>query len=209
MEIKLTYFNFPFWRAEASRIALHLAEIPFEDIRPNREEFMAMKKSGALPYGQLPILEVECKVIAQSVSIARFCGKQAGLYPLNDDVDGARVDEIMDTATQITELLRPSMREKDPEKKLALRAELAETDFPKWLGFLEKRLTENPGEFFVSERMTIADLVIWRLSGWLNGGILDGVPANLLDAYPNLKTHYERIDGIPAIREWMDEHYGK
>ena len=209
MKIKLTYFNFPFWRAEASRIALHLADIPFEDIRPTRDEFREMKASGDLPYGQLPILEVEGRIIAQSVAIARFCGKQAGLYPINDDVDGARVDELMDTATQITELLRPSMRVSDAQEKMALRTELVKNDFPKWLGFLDKRLDNNGSDYFVTEKMTIADLVIWRLCGWLVDGVLDGVPTTILDEHTLLKAHYERMDSIPEIRAWMTENYGK
>ena len=39
MELRLTYFDFPFWRAEPIRIALQMAGIPFEDIRPNYQEF--------------------------------------------------------------------------------------------------------------------------------------------------------------------------
>ena len=77
--IRLTYFDFPFWRAEASRITLTTGGIAFEDIRPNRSEFMAMKSSGELPYGQLPVLDVDGERIAQSVAIARFCGIVSGL----------------------------------------------------------------------------------------------------------------------------------
>ena len=207
MHLKLTYFNFPFWRAEASRIALHLADIPFEDVRPTREEFTRMKQSGELPYGQLPVLEVEGKIIAQSVGIARFCGKVSGLYPTNDDVDAARVDELMETANQITGLFRSSMREKDQSKKLALRKKLAESDLPKWLGFLNARLSIESGDFFVTERLTIADLVIWRLCSWLCSGILDGIPASILDEHSALKKHHEMIDAIPEIREWMKTNY--
>jgi len=209
MNLKLTYFNFPFWRAEASRIALQLAEIPFEDVRPTREEFIKMKQTGELPYDQLPILEVEGKIIAQSVSIARFCGKISGLYPSNDDVDAARVDELMETANQITELFRSSMREKDQTKKLALRKNLAESELPKWLSFLNARLSVESGDFFVAERLTIADLVIWRLCSWLSGGILDGIPAAILNEHRALKRHHEMIDSIPQIREHMKTKYNQ
>jgi prostaglandin-H2 D-isomerase / glutathione transferase len=209
MKIRLTYFNFPFWRAEASRLALHLGNIPFEDIRPTREEFMQMKASGDLPYGQLPVLQIDGTMIAQSVAIARFCGKQAKLYPQDDDVAAARVDELMDTATQITGLLAPSFKEKDVPKKLQLRRELAESTFPKWLGFLESRLKKNTdSDYFVGNEMTIADLIIWRLNGWLSQGVLDGIPRNILDAHPGLKSHFEMIDAVPQIRAWMSDHYG-
>ena len=56
LKITLTYFDFPFWRAEASRLALHIGGVEFTDHRPGREEFMQLKTGGDLPYGQLPVL---------------------------------------------------------------------------------------------------------------------------------------------------------
>ena len=32
----------------------------------------------------------------------RYCGKQSGLYPRDDDWTAAKIDEIIDTATDIT-----------------------------------------------------------------------------------------------------------
>jgi len=210
MELRLIYFNFPFWRAEASRIALHLAGIPFEDVRPDREAFAAMKASGELPYGQLPVLDVDGVRIAQSVAIARFCGKVAGMYPVGDDVAAAQVDELLDTATQITGLFGPSMREKNEEKKAAMRETLATVTLPAWLAMIEKRLSNSAtGQWFVGAEMTIADLVIWRMVGWLKGGALDGIPGTLVDGYSALSSHFERVDAYPGVREWMASHYPK
>jgi len=56
--------------------------------------------------------------------------------------------------------------------------------------------------------MTIADLAIWRLLGWLRGGILDGIPMTIVDPFPLLHAHYEAIDSHPGIRGWMVTHYG-
>ena len=149
MNIRLVYFNFPFWRAEASRIALHLAEIPFEDVRPTREEFIKMKQSGELPYGQLPVLEIEGKVVAQSVGIARFCGKVSGLYPANDDVDAARVDELMETANQITVSFSLPCEKKMRPRNLNCEKPRG-VELQKWLGFLNSRLNVESGDFFVT-----------------------------------------------------------
>ncbi len=201
MQLTLTYFDFPFWRAEVSRLALHLGGVPFNDVRPSRAEFMAMKNAGELPYGQLPVLDVDGVRIAQSVAIARFCGQQAGLYPNDDPIAAARVDELLDTATQMTQLLQPSMRAKDEEERMRLRASLGSKLLPKWLGFLEARLGDRA--FFVKDQLTVADLAMWRLLGWLTGGILDGVPTDLLDAHPRLKSHFERIGALEGVQSWM------
>lgn len=204
MQIRLVYFDFPFWRAEASRIALHLAEIPFEDVRPDRESFRALKASGVLPYGQLPVLEVDGQMVAQSAAIARFCGQLSGLYPKDDLWAAARVDELLETATDITAQIGPSMRVRDDEEKARLRAKLGNEVLPRWLGFLEARLNLNPdSNFFVGVTMTIGDLVIWRLNGWLTSGVLDGIPTDLLDGFPSLKAHYEYLNEQPSIAQWM------
>ena len=205
MDIRLTYFNIPFWRAEASRIALHMAGISFEESWPGREEFGEMRASGELPYGQLPVLDVDGVRIAQSLAIARFCGKLSGLYPKEDAIAAARVDELLDTASQMTELLAPSMRERDPQKKAELRAHLGAVTLPKWLGFLESRLAVNaPESAFVGSALTMADLVIWRLVSWLTGGILDGIPHDLLESCPGLTAHQEWVNNHPGVRSWAD-----
>ena len=103
------------------RLALHLGGIPFEDVRPDGPTFRAQKADGAYPYGQLPVLEVDGVQIAQSAAIAAFCGKLAGLYPNEDALKAARVDELLATANQISYLVSPSVRERDPDTKKALR----------------------------------------------------------------------------------------
>ena len=207
MQLKLMYFDFPFWRAEVSRLALHLGGIPFDDVRPNREAFMAMKRSGELPYGQLPVLDVDGVRIAQSVAIARFCGQVSGLYPKDNLLAQARVDELLDTCTQLTHMLGSSMSIKDADEKMRARRKLGTKVLPKWLGFLDNRLNQNQtSKYFVGDQLSVADLAIWRVLGWLTGGILDGIPSDLLDAHPQLSAHYKRIDQLEGVRTWMTRY---
>ena len=140
LNLKLYYFNIPFWRAEVSRISLHLAGIPFEDIRISGHEFMAMKSEGQLPFGQVPIMDVDETRIAQTGAIARFCGKLAGLYPIDDALKAAQIDQFIDAATEITELFRPTMFIKDEKAKLLARQKIAETSLPTCLSYLKTRL---------------------------------------------------------------------
>ncbi len=48
-----------------------------------------------MPFGQLPVLEVDGGVIAQSNAICRFIAKKAGLYG-KDDLEQASIDMIID-----------------------------------------------------------------------------------------------------------------
>ena len=78
--IKIYYSHLPFWRAEVLRVSLFIKDIPFEDVRVSREEFIHMIKTGFLPNGkrspfhQLPVIEVDGEIIGQTGAIARYCG---------------------------------------------------------------------------------------------------------------------------------------
>jgi len=100
--LRLLYFNFT-GRAECLRLAMAYASIPFEDyFFSSNEEFLAMKDSGELRFGQIPALEVchptgEKTVLSQSLAMLRFIARiappQLELYP-SDPVVGALVDGI-------------------------------------------------------------------------------------------------------------------
>ncbi len=119
MEIRFIYVDFPFWRAEIGRIALHIGEVDFEDVRISRDEFSRANESGRLddgtivPYRQIPCLCIDGRSIAQTGGISRICGKLSGLYPADDLVRSALVDQVIDMATDITVLLGPSNAENE------------------------------------------------------------------------------------------------
>merc|ERR1712223_772856 len=77
--IKLYYGPMPFWRAEISRLALHLGKVPIENV--TSMNLQALRESGKATLGQMPILEVDGKTCVQTGAIARYCGKLSGLYP--------------------------------------------------------------------------------------------------------------------------------
>lgn len=49
-----------------------------------------------MPFGQMPVLEVEGKQISQSISICRFLSKKVGLAGTND-LENLELDSIVDT----------------------------------------------------------------------------------------------------------------
>ena len=46
MEIKLIYFDMPFWRAEVARLPLFLSNIEFEDFRITSDDNRYLKEHG-------------------------------------------------------------------------------------------------------------------------------------------------------------------
>ena len=212
--IKIYYSHTPFWRAEVLRVSLFISNIPFEDVRISREEFINMIKTGYLPNGkkvpfhQLPVIEVDGEIIGQTGAIARYCGKISNLYS-NDNINAAKIDQIIDAATDITNLVSPTIREKDEQKKIEDRLLLKNKLLPRWFGYLENILSESTSDWFVENKMTIADIAMWRLLGWLISGIIDGIPTTIVDSYPKLKNIHTNVHHHPKVQEWMLKTYGK
>ena len=211
--IKIYYSNLPFWRAEVLRVSLFIKDIPFEDVRVSREEFIHMIKTGFLPNGmkvpfhQLPVIEVDGEIIGQTGAIARYCGKVSNLYA-DDMLKAAKIDQIIDAATDITNVVSPTIREKDEVKKMEDRKILVNKLLPRWFRYLENLLLEDDSTWFV-EKMTIADIAMWRLLGWLKSGIIDGIPTSIVDDFPKLKNIHHQVHTHPKVQEWMLKTYGK
>ena len=211
--IKIYYSQLPFWRAEVLRVSLFIKDIPFEDVRVSREEFINLIKTGFLPNGkrspfhQLPVIEVDDKIIGQTGAIARYCGKVSNLYS-DDMLKAAQIDQIIDAATDITNVVSPTIREKNEVKKMEDRKVLVNKLLPRWFKYLEDLLSEDESTWFV-EKMTIADIAMWRLLGWLTSGIIDGIPPSIIDNYPKLKNIHYKVHHHPKVQEWMLKTYGK
>ena len=211
--IKIYYSHLPFWRAEVLRVSLFIKDIPFEDVRVSREEFIHLIKTGFLPNGkrspfhQLPVIEVDDKIIGQTGAIARYCGKVSNLYS-DDMLKAAKIDQIIDAATDITNVVSPTIREKNEVKKMEDRKVLVNKLLPRWFKYLENLLSEDDSTWFV-EKMTIADIAMWRLLGWLTSGIIDGIPTSVVDDFPKLKNIHHQVHTHPKVQEWMLKTYGK
>ena len=213
MKIKFIYVDTPFWRAEAGRIALHIGNVDFEDTRISRDEFLQSKDTGKLydgtviPFRQIPCLNVDGQSINQTGGISRFCGKLSGLYPNENAMDAALIDQVIDMATDLTVLLSPSGSETNEEKKRSMREELAEGALVRKISFLEELLEGGEGDWFVGKNITIADLAIWRLMGWLSSGMIDYLPTNLIAPFPNLKRVCSNVEKHPKVIEWIKMTY--
>jgi glutathione S-transferase len=214
--LKLTfiYFDFPFWRAEVGKIALFMGGIDFENRIVDGEEFQRVKENGKLddgtliPFHQLPCLVVDGTSIAQTAGIARFCGKLSGMYPKNDDVLAARIDQFLDMATDITNLISTTGRDEDDEAKKIKRQELCKGELARKLGMLDKNIRDE-SDWVLGFDLGLADIAIWRLMGWLSCGILDGIPTDLIKGFPRITRVCLAVDTHPKIQEWVTRTYPK
>ncbi|HEY7739781.1 MAG TPA: glutathione S-transferase C-terminal domain-containing protein, partial [Steroidobacteraceae bacterium] len=109
------------------------------------------------------------------------------------------VDEVMDAVEDITTRIGNTIRLEGEAKKNA-RVALAAGPIPRFLQQLDARLAAGGGEWFVENRLTVADLKCYILVRWLKSGVIDDVPADIVDKYsPLLGKHLERVKGHPKI----------
>ena len=196
------------------KIALFMGGIDFENRIVDGEEFQRVKENGKLddgtliPFHQLPCLVVDGISIAQTAGIARFCGKLSGVYPKNDDVLAARIDQFLDMATDITNLISTTGRDEDDEAKKIKRQELCKGELARKLGMLDKNIRDE-SDWVLGFDLGLADIAIWRLMGWLSCGILDGIPTDLIKGFPRITRVCLAVDTHPKIQEWVTRTYPK
>jgi len=195
---KLTYFPIP-GRAEPIRCLCVANDIAFEDHRVNFPDWPALKPS--VPFGAIPILTVDGKVIAASNAILRYFGKQCGAYP-TDHFQAAQVDAVLEVIEDVASILTPSLRESDPEKKKAMREKFAAEDFPLHAGRLQKLHDTLGTKHFCSDNLSIADYKLAGFAGWIKSGVLDHVPATILDAYPSLGAAYDAVYSQEKVKAY-------
>ncbi len=83
---KLTYFHLH-GKVECIRMVCVKGNIDFEDNRITGEEFGALKASGSLPSGQVPLwTTADGKNLNQAFAILRMLGRQTGYYK-DENVD--------------------------------------------------------------------------------------------------------------------------
>jgi glutathione S-transferase len=212
VDIKIIYFDLPFWRAEISRLPLFIANIKFDDVRPSDDDWDYAKENGKMkdgtiiPFRELPVLLINGQSIAQTMAIARICGKLGGMYP-EDIIEAGKVDQIVVAVENINALLSPSMKESDPTKKKAMRKELTSNELPTYFGYLQDILSANSSDWFVGENMTIADLAVWSLLGWIASGVIDDISAEVIQPFEGLVKLYNQINKNPRVKEWKIQTY--
>ena len=214
MKLTFIYLNFPFWRAEVSRIALFLSGIEFENKVILPDEFQRVKVDGRLddgtviPHHQLPCLIVDGHPIAQTGAIARFCGKLSGLYPKNDDLLAAQIDQVLDLATDITVLVASTGREDNEQEKRKKREALADGELARKLSIVEKNIKPHCN-WINGDSIGLEDIAIWRLMGWLSSGSIDGIPVTILKNYPKIQRVCSNVDTSSKVQEWIKLTYQK
>ena len=192
---KLTYFDIDGGRAGPIRIAFHAAGIDFEDVRISFPEFMEQRQS--MRFHCVPTLEIDGVEVTQSNAMCRYVGKLAGLYP-EDALQALYCDEALGAVEDVLHHMVHTFGLEGDELKAA-REKLVDGWVATFLKGLNDML-ERGGDYFTDNRLTVADLKVAVLTGWLMSGELDHVPTDVVQKNaPLLTEHAERVSKDPLV----------
>ncbi|XP_076544707.1 uncharacterized protein LOC117601415 [Osmia lignaria lignaria] len=191
---KLTYFPGK-GLAEAIRFLFSYGGVEFEDYRFNTEDWPKLKPE--MPFGVVPVLEVDGKEVCQSVAICRYLAKQFGVAGKNDwealEIDST-VDTIHDLRLKIGAFFYETNEQVKAEKKKA-----AQELVPFYLERLDAQVKKNGG-YFVGGALTWADFAFVALLDYLN--YMMG--SNIIEKYENLTQLKKKVLAIPQIKSWVE-----
>ncbi|CAJ0581749.1 unnamed protein product, partial [Mesorhabditis spiculigera] len=195
---KLTYFDLR-GLGETARQLFALAKVEFEDNRVQRENWPELKPK--TPFGQMPILEVDGKQLAQSKAIYRYLGKTFGFAGAND-WESAQIDSWADQFQDYATALRPyfivlaGFAEGDKDK---LYKEVAEPARDQHLPLIVKQLKANGSGFLVGSKVSWVDV---SLASHFET-FLSFVP-NYLEKYPEVAAYVKKVHEIPELKKWIE-----
>jgi glutathione S-transferase len=194
---KLTYFDAPTSRGEECRLALFAAGVDFIDNRIQRSDWPALKPT--TPFGALPVFELEGKpAVSQTNAILGHIGRRYGLLPA-DEWEALRLESLVAASEELRTTISATFGIADPEELKRRRAQVVEGPIRQFGANMEKQIT---GPFAGGAALSIADIKLFVVVGWIKKGVLDHIPANALDGFPKLQAVFENVKSHPKIVEW-------
>jgi glutathione S-transferase len=178
-------------------LAFVVAGVEFEDNRLAPGAWPSLKPS--TPFGALPILELEGKpALSQSNAILTHIGRRYDLLP-RDEWEATRLQSLMEAAEELRHTISRTFGIKDADELKRRRAELVEGPIRSWGASMEKQIV---GPYAAGDQISVADIKLFMVVGWLKKGALDHVPPNVLDHHPKLQALFENVKTHPRVVDW-------
>uniref|UniRef100_A0ABD2W8L0 glutathione transferase n=1 Tax=Trichogramma kaykai TaxID=54128 RepID=A0ABD2W8L0_9HYME len=192
---KLTYFNI-YGLAEPIRFLFNYGGINFIDERMTEEDWLRLKPT--MPFGQVPVLEVNGKKINQSTAICRYLAKQVGLTG-QDDWENLEIDAVVDTISDLRVKINAAHYEKNAESK-AQKLAVAKSTTDLVIDRLNDRVAKNKG-YLVNGKLTWADLYFVAQLDLVNAR----AARDILENAKNLQELRDKVLALPKIKAWIEK----
>ncbi|XP_067933710.1 glutathione S-transferase 1-like [Watersipora subatra] len=190
-QMKLIFFDVKA-RGEVTRLLFKLAGKDFIDCRLTMEEWAEFKPS--TPKGQLPLLEVDGKVICESFAIARYVARELNLYG-SSNWEAAVVDMIVESCSGLFEQGVRAYYAKTEDEKAEVTKKTAEV-----LQSTEKLAVQlKKGKFILGDEASLADTALYSIIEILQELLKD----LKMDEYPTISELIKNYTEIPAVADWL------
>ena len=199
MAPKLSLVYFPVRaRGEAARMIMAYGNIPYTDTIVEFGDFATWKSSGKLPFGQLPILEVDDTIIGQSGAIHRYL---AGLvsepdFIPKDSVKAALADALHETAQDLYRI-KPIVNMFKGDHWKQEKDEYFTKTLPTKLPALVKMLRDQ--EYFCGDAPTYADFALYTIMD-----LVRLVEPGVVSQHDNIAAWMTRVEQLPGVKEYIE-----
>ncbi|XP_073979001.1 glutathione S-transferase-like [Rhodnius prolixus] len=193
---KLTYFPVKAL-AEPIRFILSYMDKEFEDTRFERENWPSIKPT--TPFGKVPVLEVDGKLLHQSTAITRYFGREAGIAG-KDNWEALQIDIAVDTVHDLRQAIAAFSYETDENVKERKKNEALKDTVPFYLKKLDDLVKLNGG-YLANSTLSWGDLYFVAISDYLSYML----QFDIFENHPNLKALKDNVLAIPKIKAWVDK----
>ena len=198
---KLHYFHGR-GNSQQARWALAAAGIAYDSVSLiTSDDFAALRNSGKLTYGQVPMLEDGDQCISQSLAIVRHCARRGSLYGV-DDREASQVDEVIEGIRDARGAI-VGYPFGDAREACQRHAGAIERFFPSFEAIIERN---GPSPHCVGAALTMADVLLAELVESTREAFeaTFGAPVaeQALAQFPKLRTLHAHVVRLPAIREF-------
>jgi len=191
---RLTYFA-GWGLAEQCRWVMAASNIEWEQVAlSNHEQFMSLRESGQLLFGQLPLLEIDGLRMVQSQAMVRYAARRGGLCGTSP-AEEAQVDMIAEAVRDARGGLT-GYPFSDDKKSHAIRcsAQLHGKQLP----HLEAAIQQGGGTA-VRSGLTYADVLLAEMIEGYNGFLQEG----WCDSYPGLKALHGTVLAHQGVAAYL------
>ncbi|CAK1543260.1 unnamed protein product [Leptosia nina] len=182
--------------AESIRYILHYSGQTFEDIQYDHTKWPIQEIKDWLPYGQFPLYEEGGKTLNQSAAIGRYLSVQANLLP-EDAWEQAELDATVLSIHDFWSRVAVYIKEKDPDKRAAIKKEVLEERIDYYFSRFEKELKKNNGHF--GKKLSWADFV---LVGFVEATNLC-FDIELQKQFPTVNALINKVQSLPGVKEYI------
>lgn len=211
-DYKLNYFDSR-GLAEPIRLMLILAGIKYEDHRFDAtdkierngknlaREFWDLRDKQALPYGQVPILEVgsgDSKVVlSQHLAIVRYIARECGYFG-KTNLEGALIDSVIEHMRDLLTKFQGSSTAEDKAKIVSdyLPGHVAHVN-----RFIEVHSTSADKSTCVGSSMSLADVIVYYFYSYF---MSPAVSQNLTAEAHHVQAVCDAVANHPLIKAWIE-----